>query len=67
MPPSRLHDDGRPPGGTARTLGLGAPHKVQWIDESPSESPTHGLDEGGLNVSTFSCPQSENHFAVSLL
>lgn len=64
MSSSHLNEEGRPPGGTARLNGLGAPRKVQWIDESPAEGsgPTHGLDEGGLNVSSLL--QSKNIFGV---
>ena len=55
-----VNDDGRPPGGTARTPGTKTPRKVQWaFDErekppGPSPDPSlsrHALDELGLDVS----------------
>ena len=47
--------DGRPPGGTSRKNGDKTPRKVQWLDESTtntreSDRSTHALDEHGLDV-----------------
>ncbi|EDR02469.1 uncharacterized protein LACBIDRAFT_309496 [Laccaria bicolor S238N-H82] len=53
-------EDGRPPGGTARTPGNRTPRKVQWIDESREEEPvveatgsSHLLDERALDPTGF--------------
>ncbi|KAL1674247.1 hypothetical protein EV122DRAFT_221048 [Schizophyllum commune] len=50
--------DGRPPGGTSRKNGDKTPRKVQWLDESTtntreSDRSTHALDEHGLDPTAF--------------
>ena len=49
-------EDGRPPGGTARTPGHRMPRKARWIDESRAEpvvqatGSSHLLDERALDL-----------------
>ncbi|KIM43997.1 hypothetical protein M413DRAFT_372556 [Hebeloma cylindrosporum] len=55
---SRHPADSRPPGGTSRhhTPGTRTPRKVQWHDYDSTDSalsPTHALDEHGLNEQGF--------------